>query len=192
MRSKTASELISASKSFKASPNIGGRVLPLDPMGALRAGQWNRAAILLGSNHDEATGGAALALHSAGVPLPLTPPEYVKAVSVAFKPLAPAVLKEYPLSDYPSPFHAFAAEETDSMEACRLSHLAQLFATMTETYQYEFADPSPPIPKGWPVIPAPGFGAYHASELQYLFHVGNRTDTKSPAQMQLSQVADGH
>jgi para-nitrobenzyl esterase len=60
MRSKTASELISASKSFKASPNIGGRVLPLDPMGALRAGQWNRAAILLGSNHDEATGGPRL------------------------------------------------------------------------------------------------------------------------------------
>jgi para-nitrobenzyl esterase len=99
MRSKTAPELIGASQSFKVSPSVGGRVLPLDPLEALRAGQWNHSAILLGSNHDEATGGAALALHSAGVPLPLTPPEYVKVVGVAFKSAAPAVLNEYSLLD---------------------------------------------------------------------------------------------
>jgi para-nitrobenzyl esterase len=186
MRSETASELIGASQSFKVSPNIGGRVLPLDPLEVLRAGRWNRSAILLGSNHDEATGGTALALRSAGVPLPLTQPEYLKAVGVAFKSVAPAVLNEYSVLDYPSPFYAFAAEETDSMESCRLSQLARLFATMTETYQYEFADPSPPIPKGWPAVPAPGFGAYHGSELQYLFRVGGQADTKSPAQQQLA------
>lgn len=186
MRSKTASELIGASQSFKVSPSVGGRVLPLDPLEALRAGQWNRSTILLGSNHDEATGGAALALHSAGVPLPLSPPEYVKVVTAAFKSMAPAVLNEYSLLDYPSPFYAFAAEETDSMESCRLSQLARLLSMLTDTYQYEFADPSPPIPPGWPVLPAPGFGAYHGSELQYLFRVGGQTDTKSPAQQQLA------
>jgi para-nitrobenzyl esterase len=186
MRSKTASELLQASQSFNASPNIGGRVLPLDPLEAFHAGQWNRSAILLGSNHDEATGGVALALHSAGVPLPLTAPEYVKVVGVAFKSVAPAVLNEYSALDYPSPFYAFAAEETDSQESCRLSQLAHLFSTMTATYQYEFADPSPPIPTGWPVVPPPGFGAYHGSELQYLFRVGSQADAKSPAQRELS------
>jgi len=186
MRSKTDFELLAASQSFNASPNIGGRVLPLDPLEALRAGQWNRSAVLLGSNHDEATGGAALALHSAGVPLPLTAAEYVKAVGVAFKSLAPAVLSEYSLSDYPGSFYAFAAEETDSMGSCKVSQLARLLAAMTVTYQYEFADPSPPIPTGWPVLPAPGFGAYHGSELQYLFHLAGQADTKSPAQQALA------
>jgi hypothetical protein len=63
------------------------------------------------------------------VPLPLTPPEYVKAVSVAFKSLAPAVLKEYPLSDYPSPFYAFATQEFPQMSADGRKQFAKTWNT---------------------------------------------------------------
>jgi para-nitrobenzyl esterase len=186
MRAKSADDLLTATASDQANPNVGGRLLPLEPLQALASGHWNRVPVLLGSTHDEATGAVALQLRNAGIPDPfnLTGQQYEQIVQRTFKTLAPTVLAEY--SPVQNPFYTFAAENTDGQIACTISSIGRTISVLTPTFQYEFADPSPPLPNGWPLVPPPGFGAYHGAELQYLFHLDSETGSKTLAQQQLA------
>jgi para-nitrobenzyl esterase len=79
-----------------------------------------------------------------------------------------AVLAQYPLSDYGGNAGlAVSAIGTDAVFACPGRRAARALSQFVPTFAYEFADPNAPQifvePASFP------YGAYHASELAYLF-----------------------
>jgi para-nitrobenzyl esterase len=180
LRDKATADLLEAAKTHLFGQNLSGRALPLQPLDALRSNQWNRSSILLGSTHDY----GSLVVKRLGFPASIQ--TYQQFVARKFKSLAPAVLNEYKLKNYSDPVYAFAAENTDSEIACQASDQSNLLSMMTETYQYEFNDPDAPFLTG--VSIPPGFipGAYHGSELQYLFKFSGVSGDLSPTQKRLS------
>jgi para-nitrobenzyl esterase len=197
LRSKSASDLVAAGQqvSFNASPAAGGDVLPQLPRDAFQSGHWNRVHLLLGTNHDESAAEVAAALQAAKA-LPLTPQLYLQAVDKSFGSNAPAVMNEYPLASFSSPFFALVAETTDAGRltapdsesasgVCAISALFQRLSGIATTYRYEFADPGTPLP---PLFPAgASIGAYHAGELQYLYIDTEENGSMTPAQRRLAQ-----
>jgi para-nitrobenzyl esterase len=178
---------------FNASPNFGNDTLPLKPSDALASGKWNWSNILIGSNHDEASlfvaPGMLAAVTAGKLKLPLTPDGYRGVVTSQFGTFAPAVLDEYDLSQYKNSFIAYADEVTDdSPLGCPVSPLVQTFAAMTQVYRYEFDDAGAPGPGGDSVPTPPGLslGAYHGSELQYLYAMTKLPGPQTPAQQLLS------
>lgn len=98
------------------------------------------------------------------------PARYHELVKTAFGKLAPLVEKHYPLTNYPYPSFnlAWAAVITDRTFACPALLSERLFARHVPTYGYEFADQhAPEFVKFPPDYPA---GAYHASEVPFLFY----------------------
>jgi para-nitrobenzyl esterase len=69
---------------------------------------------------------------------------------------------------------------------CALTPLSHLVAAATELYRYEFEDRSAPLPDALSGIGISA-GAYHASELQYLFGVAGYSGAKNFEQQQLSR-----
>jgi para-nitrobenzyl esterase len=77
------------------------------------------------------------------------------------------------VGNYPAPIRAIDAIGTDSAYSCPARNTVQALSVWTTTYQYEFADPKPPMIflPDTPSHLAGTWGAYHASKLQYLFDV---------------------
>jgi para-nitrobenzyl esterase len=124
--------------------------------------------VIDGSNHDEYRLFTALDfdLTAAG---PLTAAEYPAVIAATVgAALAPAVLKLYPLADYPNPDLAFAAALTDATFSCTALAADRALARRTSTHAYEFVDPNAPELFLPPVKSFP-YAAAHASELQFLF-----------------------
>lgn len=171
---------------FNASPNYGNRILPLKPADALAAGKWNRSSILLGSNHDEAALFVAPGI-AARKQLPLSLEDYEQVVAYQFGSFGPAVLGEYNLGDYKDLFEVYADEVTDdSPLGCAVSPLSRMFSNLALVYRYEFNDPDAPRPfAGTPGFPS-ALGAYHGSELQYLFAMRQLPGPNTAAQHKLS------
>ena len=197
MRAATAEQVLAAGKpysvepgggsGFNASPNFGNTLLPLQVSDAIASGQWNRVRILVGSNHDEAALFTGATLTALGVPLPPGELVYGQLVKRSFGTLAPEVMQEYPLDDYnQNTFIAYSDEVTDSSPlGCEVSKWSNLFAQATTTFRYEFADANAPVPAA---INTGGFplGAYHGSELQYLYSPSFEPGPITAAQKQLS------
>jgi para-nitrobenzyl esterase len=119
------------------------------------------------------------------VQLPLTEHAYQVMVGFQFGSFAPAVLNQY-LEQPGALFLTYADEVTDdSPFGCPVSPLAESFAT---TYRYEFDDANAPTP----LSSLGGFfatlslGAYHGSELQFLFKMTKLPGPQTAAQQQLS------
>jgi para-nitrobenzyl esterase len=192
MRARSAADVLTAAQplsfapgmgqGFNASPNYGSSILPAEPAGALSAGDWNWAPILLGSNHDEMAFFLPALLLAARIKLPLSTDAYRVVTTATFGTFAPAVLNEYPLDRYGDPFHALADELTDYMPlGCPVSTLADTFAGIGTIFRYEFNDAA--APGGMAGL---NMGAYHGSELQYLFAVDRLPGPQTGAQRQLS------
>ena len=81
----------------------------------------------------------------------------------------------YPLGAYPSPSVALGAVGTDAIFACNSRVSARLASAFVPTFVYEFDDPNAPQrflpPSSFPT------GAYHGSEIQYVFD----TDSAVPS-----------
>jgi len=173
---------------FNASPNYGNHILPVKPSDALASGRWNWSNILIGSNHDEAA--LFVAPQMIGkVKIPVTEQGYGGMVASQFGSFGPSVLKEYDLGQYKNPFLAYSDEVTDySPLGCAETPLSQLFAAVMQTYRYEFDDVNAPTPGPGTATLPPGLslGAYHGSELQYLFGMKQLPGPATPAQQQLS------
>ncbi|HEX5496687.1 MAG TPA: carboxylesterase family protein [Mycobacteriales bacterium] len=149
-------------------PDVDGRVLPRTVLDALSTGQFNRVPVVEGSNHDEWRLFVAQTELTTGAPL--TAAGYPAAIAATLGvplPVATAIAGQYPLSAFPSPSLALSTLGTDAIFACSSRASAQLLSRWVPTFQYEFADENAPMlflpPVSFPT------GAYHASELQYLF-----------------------
>jgi para-nitrobenzyl esterase len=97
----------------------------------------------------------------------LTAEGYKAELHSLFGKSANAVLVKYPLEDYGSPSRALSAATSDAYMICRSHVLNKMLAKWVPVYAYEFADRTAPV--GLPKVSFT-YGAYHTSELAYLFH----------------------
>ena len=134
--------------------------------------------VINGSNHDEGTLFVAFGKS-------MTAEQFTSAVDARFGSDAQRVLAAYSLSNYPSPTQASAARFGDEFFSCRILKAGELLSAFVPVYQYEFNDINPPnvfLPN--PPFP---FGAYHGSEIQYVFGtIGSRGGSPAPAHQALS------
>ncbi|WP_328875497.1 carboxylesterase family protein [Streptomyces sp. NBC_00287] len=184
LRAVPVAELIRTAGTGAASlwgPNTGPRVLPYAPQEAWAEGRVNAVPTLSGNTHDEYRYFTALYVDLLGGG-PLTPASYAALIRLQYGERAAAVLDAYPASAYASPNLAYSAVGTDQRFACPARSDSRLYGTRAPVYAYEFADPQAP-----PFIPAPHTpqGAFHASELAYLFPM-DAVRPLTPAQRRLS------
>ncbi|WP_019629736.1 carboxylesterase/lipase family protein [Actinomadura atramentaria] len=153
-------------------PDVDGRVLPRSLDDALRRGAFHRVPVVNGTTHNESSYFVALMYDLSGGRA--TPENYlagIQAMAYVSADQARRVAAQYPLSRYGSPAEALSALGTDADFACPALSVDRWLAGRVPTYAYEFNDPNPPelylAPVSFP------YGAAHATELQYLFTVGN-------------------
>ncbi|RSM89635.1 carboxylesterase family protein [Kibdelosporangium aridum] len=141
----------------------GNRVLPVEPVDALRSGQFNRVPVIWGNTRDEGR------LAAATIPEPF---DYADLLKQAYGDKAAKVAAEYTPEKFGSARLAYGAVLTDRVWACTQLADDRLLSRKTTTYSYEFADRTAPVGFFADLIP-PGFppGAFHSSELAYLFDI---------------------
>jgi para-nitrobenzyl esterase len=173
-------------------PRVDGATLPLSIGAAFASGQFNRANVLEGSTHDEFTLFIASLFTLQGVPV--TAANYGQLIAAVLQipaaaapQVVPLIVAQYPLASYSAPELALAAVATDAVFACNASAAAQLLTKYVPIWSYEFDDPDAPQiflpPVSYP------YGAYHGSELKYLFDVREPIPgTLTPPQKQLSDA----
>jgi para-nitrobenzyl esterase len=153
-------------------PIVDGTELTQSIGPAFSSGQFNRVPVIEGSNHDEFRLFVALLFELPNGPVTAEQyPAYVAALlglpaSVAAQ-VVPAVLAEYPLSNYSSPGVALSAVGTDAAFSCNTLTVQKSLSQYVPTWAYEFSDPNAPQRFLPPV--SFSYGAYHSAELQYLF-----------------------
>jgi len=172
LRALPVATLLSHETAISQLPNISS-VLPQQYATAFATGAFNRVPVLAGSNHDEWM--LFVDLLNSQLGNPVTPENYQAQVAATLQLPSPAlaapIVALYPLSGYPTPYNALGAVGTDSIFACNARADVQRLSLYVPTYQYEFNDPSPPMI--FQLNPVPySLGAYHASEIQYLFPSG--------------------
>lgn len=193
LRSKPAVQALLASPVIDAadpaslgqfSPHIDGAVLPEQARTAFRAGRFHRVPVLLGNNADEGTLFIALAFElQRGSPM--TEAEFQAMVrgsagNADDSPIgawaASIVLDAYSPGRYGSPNLSAAALLGDSLFACPTQFLARALSDHVPTYAYEFQEKNAPAFIDDPFMP---WGAFHASELPFVF--GTRIVTTPPS-----------
>ncbi|HEX6242534.1 MAG TPA: carboxylesterase/lipase family protein, partial [Polyangiales bacterium] len=170
-------------------PRVDGSVLPLSIGAAFGSGQFNRVPVIEGSTHDEFRYFVASQFELRGIPV--TAQNYIPLISAVLSvPLATAQQLGtfvYPLSLYPSPAIALGTLGTDAAFACNARLAAKLLAQYVPVWTYEFSDANAPQ-RTLPPVSFP-YGAYHTSELQYLFKTRATLPGPSldPQQQQLAE-----
>ncbi|KAA2256921.1 carboxylesterase family protein [Solihabitans fulvus] len=167
---------------FGLGPVVGGPVLPTDPAQAISSGHFNKVPMIVGTTHDEERF-MVYGLAAQHVPL-ATDQDYLAQLVANFCDQgatgcdrADKVHAAYPLSAHDgSPALALSSVLTDSVFTKPAIDTDRALAAQVPTYAYEFADEQAPWLAGAPMsFPV---GAYHTSELSYLFGVdwvGGRT-----------------
>lgn len=153
-------------------PVVDGTVLPKTMKDAFGRGEFHRVPVIQGTTRDEYSLFTALSFEMAGNPV--TAENYVASISQLGIPAeaAPLVAAFYPLTAYASPASALTAVGTDALFACNSLSAIKTLSRFVPTFGYEFNDPH--APQG--ILPPASFpyGAYHSSELQYLFGTGGQ------------------
>ena len=174
-----------------AAPNVDGRVLTQTIGAALLSGEFNRVPVMEGSNHDEWR--LFVAIYNDLTPAgPLTAANYVPQISSTLGvsiPVATFIANTYyPLANYSSPDVAMGAVGTDAIFACNSRKSIRLMAYYVPVFAYEFNDPNPPQ-LFLPPVSFP-YGAYHASEIQYVFNL--RPAVPNPPALDANQELLSH
>ncbi|MFC0623081.1 carboxylesterase/lipase family protein [Kribbella deserti] len=177
LRAKPADLLQTGMKTF--GPAYGTSLLPLEPSEALRRGTFHRVPTLVGTTRDESRLSIAFA-----VPRPLTPQGYRDLLAEDYGPDAARVVKRYPPVQGDNGMN-YADLSTDRTWAFTTRRTQDALAGRTPLYAYEFADRNAPAFKG---MPNPGYpyGAFHGSELNYLFEILGEKPAFTPAQRDLA------
>jgi len=168
LRAVPASTMV-AGEASPVYPFVDGTLLT-QPIGAAFAtGEFNHVPVISGTNHDEYRLFVAEDYDLSGHPI-LTSAEYDTAVNALWGGLEPDVLALYPFANYPFGGEALGASGTDGIFSCPARNADQSLSKFVTTYAYEFNDENAPPPQsafgGLLTFP---LGAYHTSELQYLF-----------------------
>jgi para-nitrobenzyl esterase len=180
-----------AKEPFPLYPFVDGTLLTQTIGAAFASGEFNHVPVIAGTNHDEYRLFVALDFDLVGNPI-LTSAEYDIASNALWGPLAPPVLALYPFAAYPTGGEALGASGTDGVFSCPARNVDQALSKLVPTYAYEFNDENaPPAQSAFAGLLTFPLGAYHSSELQYLFpgiDVFGLPTTLSSQQMQLSDA----
>jgi para-nitrobenzyl esterase len=169
LRSLSVQQILAGPTPASIVPNVDGAVLTQSIGTAFATGAFNRVPVIEGSNHDEwrlFVAQAETLTHT-----PVTAATYVPAIAASLGvplPTAAFFASLYPAAAYPSASEALGALGTDLVFACNTRRAAGALSQYVPTYQYEFADENAPM-AFFPPVSFPT-GAYHASEIQYLFN----------------------
>ncbi|SDY97837.1 para-nitrobenzyl esterase [Amycolatopsis xylanica] len=164
---------------------FGNRVLPERPDRALAAGRFNRVPVISGNTRDEGR------LTSAFTPHPFTEDQYQQLLRDGFGDQAARIAARYPTSKYGTPALAWATVLTDGVWACHQLADNRALARKTTNFGFEFADRSAPtgyFPFPEDVPP----GAFHSSDVAYLFDVAGFPVTFTPEQQRLADQMIGY
>ncbi|MGA2456605.1 MAG: carboxylesterase family protein [Terriglobales bacterium] len=168
LRAVPASTMI-AGEASPVYPFVDGTLLTQPISAAFATGEFNQVPVISGTNHDEYRLFVADEYDFVGHPI-LTSAEYDAAVNALWGGLEPDVLALYPFASYSFGGEALGASGTDGIFSCPARNADQLLSKFVTTYAYEFNDENAPPPQsafgGLLTFP---LGAYHTSELQYLF-----------------------
>ena len=178
---------------------VDNKVLTQTHRAAFASGAFHRVPIIEGSNANEYSLISAFYFDFTSPPTGLGPVTAANYGTAEFLTLgffdahktAAQVDPLYPVGSFAAPIRAIDAIGTDSAYSCPARNTVQTLSRYTTTYQYEFADPNPPMIflPDTSSHPHGTWGAYHASELQYLFKVRPSIPAPTPmtqAQMRLS------
>jgi para-nitrobenzyl esterase len=157
---------------------FGNRILPESPDRALAAGRFHRVPVMSGTTRDEER------LPVAFFPQPFTEQEYQQLLVDAFGDQAQRVAAQYPSRALGSPALAWAAVTTDRVWVCPQLVDDRLLARRTSVHGFEFADRQ--TPTLFPFPPDLPAGAYHGSDMAYLFDLANFAPKFTPEQQLLA------
>ncbi|MDA3913726.1 carboxylesterase/lipase family protein [Oleiagrimonas sp.] len=143
---------------------IDGTVLTRTQKEAFETGDFNKVPIIIGTNKDEVTNFIGHAEYVSGSQV--TKAQFVSRIRKTYGKYAVGIFSRYKISKFKRPDLALAAVGTDSIFVCPGLEKANLISKFVPTYYYEFADETAPVYLHMAPIP---YGAYHSSELQYLF-----------------------
>jgi para-nitrobenzyl esterase len=169
LRAKSAEVVL---KMTGASVNVDGWLLPTDVMTIFEKGEQNNVPVLIGSNADEGT---------AFMPAKITVAT-LQASSKRFGAHADEFLKIYPATSDEEAWKASAALMRDQTFGLQMRTWArmQMKTGKSPAYLYYFSH----VPPG-----AEHYGAYHASEIAYVFGTGQKWQD---ADRQLSGVMSSY
>ncbi|MCC8617431.1 carboxylesterase/lipase family protein [Xanthomonas vesicatoria] len=145
-------------------PMTGGNVLPATPAEAIANAQHMQVPVLIGNNRDEGRLFAQLLSYIGKLTLRSG---YEARIQRMYAAPAP-VMAHYADVAAQSRWGAFADIVTDGGLACPTRRLGQALRVHAAVYAYEFDDPQAPYGL-WRLPFSRPLGAFHASELVYLF-----------------------
>jgi para-nitrobenzyl esterase len=145
-----------------ARPVVRGEALPLAPVEAFEAGDYNRVPVIFGNTYDE------FSFFLLGNP-DMTQAELRAGVAQFYPDQVEEILAEY--AGARSPAWGFSAAMNDPF-ICGMNDQAALLSESTLVWYYEFNDQDPPPEVGIDL----NLGAYHSGELQYLYGFLDRSD----------------
>jgi para-nitrobenzyl esterase len=156
-----------------STPIVDHYVLTQSIGAALESGKFNKVPVMEGSNHDEWRLFVALYWDLAGYPVSYFSSKFCNGKTFPALDAAQIadIVDEYPRTSYLTPSIALGASGTDGIFACNSRTSIRLIAKYVATYAYEFNDPKAPelfLPAD-NYFSTDGYGAAHASELQYIF-----------------------
>ncbi|MGC2493243.1 carboxylesterase/lipase family protein [Candidatus Binatus sp.] len=168
-------------------PFVDGTLLTQTPSAAFASGEFNQVPVISGTNHDEWRIFVADEYDLGSLLATLA--QYDAAELALWGPLLASTVDtlypDSPANDVNGP-EALGASGTDGIFACPARNADQLLSQFVTTYTYEFNDENaPPAQSSVPGLTFP-LGAYHGSELQYLFVLDGTPAPFTPAQQQLS------
>jgi para-nitrobenzyl esterase len=193
LRSKTVAELLAKQASFSFYGNVDGKVLTQTIGAALQSGQFNQVPVMEGSNHDEWRLFVALNFELPPPQIATDTTNYSARINASFGGLnlAPYIIPFYPPSPPapPGPSIALGAVGTDGLFACNSrTSIRRIAAQSVPVFAYEFNDQNAPqlfLPPD--TVSGMAYGAYHASEVQYIFNLPQSAlKPLNPDQEQLS------
>jgi len=115
-------------------PIVNGTTLTMSPAKAFAAGNVNHVTLISDVGRDEFNGGVYA--NSPGLPVVVadTAAQYQQLVQEQFGPLAPAVERLYPLSQYQSPYTAYRTIMADSASVCPMLQTNQELSKYIPVY----------------------------------------------------------
>ncbi|MFF7930716.1 carboxylesterase family protein [Streptomyces sp. NPDC007940] len=187
LRAKPVEELARWSDyGLGSGPTVGGGILPVSPERAFATGHFHRVPIIQGTTRDEHR--LFTAAIEAATGETTTDAGYRQEIHALFAPTdAARVLARYPADRFRSPGEALSTVVSDWAWGCTVLDRDRTLDRQVPIYAYEFDDYLAPW---FRTLKKPNFptGAFHGSELQYLFDDDQLPGPATPAQRHLADT----
>lgn len=164
--------------SLSAGPVIDDDLLSASPIDVIRAGAHNAVPLVVGSNADETRVWA---------PTLVTCFDYEVTIQTGLPLISDEVIAQYPCADYATPTDAWSAVTTDFTFTCPARAIARaaVAGQSAAVYRYLWSQPALGV--------ASSLGAFHASELSFVFgHLRVAGISPSDDELALSVAARRH